>query len=97
MKGAFAGERYACMECPGFYRCSQPDMRAAAGGWETKKTAEGGALIVCRPGKAGREKPMKQYAFYCLGTPRGRILAGFADWTGACPKWCPRREVQKND
>ena len=34
-------------------------------------------------------RAMRQYAYYCLATPKGKMIAGQADYTGMVPKWCP--------
>ena len=92
----FKAERYACLECPAFYKCEKGNVSATAGGAENIYI-DGKKLICCIPRQAaGAFKAMKQYAFYCLATPRGKMIAGMADYTGKVPQWCPRRE-SKND
>lgn len=89
----FTRERYACMECPAFYKCEKPDLAATAGGYETK-VIDGKNMPCCRPATAwGRHRKMKQYAFYCLATSKGKMIAGLADYTGKVPMWCPRLET----
>lgn len=88
----FKAERYACLECPACYKCEKPDMAATAGGYE-KKMVDGKELVCCRPAPIwGKKRTMKQFAFYCLATANGHMIAGMADYTGRVPQWCPRRE-----
>lgn len=90
----FTRERYACQSCPAFYKCDKPDQAATAGGYETK-VIDGRNMICCRPAPlCGKKRTMKQFAFYCLATSNGKMIAGMADYTGSVPKWCPRLEVQ---
>jgi hypothetical protein len=89
-------DRYACQSCPAFYKCEKGNISATAGGWEEKQI-DGKKMTCCRPQEAaGAFRAMKQYAFYCLATPKGKMIAGLADWTGRTPTWCPRTEGQKN-
>lgn len=91
----FTRERHTCMQCPAFYKCEQGNISATAGGWE-KNIIDGKEIICCIPRQAaGAFKAMKQYAFHCLATPRGKLIANQADYTGNVPKWCPRLEDQK--
>jgi hypothetical protein len=86
-------QRFACLSCPAFYKCEKPDMAATAGGYETKQI-DGETVICCRPASAwGRKRTMRQYAYYCLATSNGHMIAGMADFTGNVPKWCPRLEI----
>lgn len=95
MNGEFKREQYICKSCPAFYKCERPDIVATAGGYEDK-IIDGKKVICCRPDQRwGKGKPMKQYAFYCLATPKGRMIAGLADWTGRTPTWCPRLEAKE--
>jgi hypothetical protein len=87
-------ERFACNKCPAFYECGKGNISATAGGWE-KKNIDGQELICCIPREAaGAFKAMKQYGFYCLATPRGKLIANKADYTGNVPLWCPRLEAE---
>ena len=82
-------ERFACQKCPAFYECEKGNINATAGGWE-KKVIDGREMICCRPQEAaGAFRAMRQYAYYCLATPKGKMIAGKADYTGLVPKWCP--------
>jgi hypothetical protein len=47
-------------------------------------------VLLCIPdqNKHGGQE-MRQYAYYCLATPKGRMIAGKADYTGKVPLWCP--------
>lgn len=47
-------------------------------------------MLLCIPdqNKHGGQE-MRQYAYYCLATPKGRMIAGKADYTGKVPLWCP--------
>lgn len=92
----FQRERNACVSCPAFYKCSSGNLNATAGGWENKQTPEGTTLICCIPRQAaGAFKAMKQYGYYCLATPRGKLIAKVHDYTGKVPLWCPRLEGKK--
>ena len=96
MSAEFKREQYICKSCPAFYKCEKGNISSTAGGWE-KKTVDSKELICCIPREAaGAFKAMKQYAFYCLATPKGHMIAGMADYTGKVPQWCPRLEVQKD-
>ena len=91
----FTRERYACKECPAFYKCDRENIGATAGGWE-EKTIDGRKVICCRPAPArGKGVPMKRYAFYCLATKRGKLIAHVHDYIGKVPLWCPRLEGSK--
>ena len=93
----FTRERHACMQCPAFYKCDKEGMAATAGGYETK-VIDGRNMICCRPAPLwGKKRTMKQYAFYCLATANGKLIAHVHDYTGKVPLWCPRLEVQKHD
>lgn len=84
-----AKERFACTKCKAFYECCKPHMKATAGGWKVEDI-DGKKVLLCIPGQnrhGGSE--MRQYAYYCLATPKGKMIAGKADYTGLVPKWCP--------
>lgn len=84
-----AKERFACTKCKAFYESCKPHMRATAGGWKVEDI-DGEKVLLCIPGQnrnGGSE--MRQYAYYCLATPKGKMIAGKADYTGLVPKWCP--------
>lgn len=34
-------------------------------------------------------KKLRQYCYYCLGTPRVKKIGHKATWAGGTPKWCP--------
>ena len=87
-------ERFACQKCPAFYECCTPHMKATAGGWKSERI-DGKNVLLCIPGQnrhGGQE--MRQYAYYCLATPKGKMIAGKADYTGLVPKWCPLEVVE---
>lgn len=92
----FKRERYACQSCPAFFKVEREGLAATAGGYETKEIG-GRTMICCRPAPAwGRTRRMKQFAFYCLATTMGKMIAGVADYTGNVPPWCPRLEENKD-
>jgi hypothetical protein len=64
-------------------------MKATAGGWKPERI-DGKNVLLCIPdqNKHGGQE-MRQYAYYCLATPKGRMIAGKADYTGKVPLWCP--------
>ena len=87
----FARERHACLACPAFYKCEKEGMA----GYESK-VIDGKNMVCCRPAPLwGKKRTMKQYAFYCLATANGKLIANQADYTGNVPKWCPRLEEMK--
>lgn len=97
MSGEFKREPFACKTCPAFYKCDKDGMAATAGGYETK-IIDGKNRICCRPAPLwGKKRTMKRFAFYCLATPSGKLIAHVHDYTGKVPLWCPRLEVQKHD
>ena len=34
-------------------------------------------------------KPLDQYCYYCMATPKMKKIGHRASWIGDAPKWCP--------
>ena len=95
MSKKFTREPFACKTCPAFYKCDKDGLAATAGGYETKMIDDKN-MVCCRPAPLwGKKRTMKRFAFYCLATPNGKLIAHVHDYTGKVPLWCPRLEVQK--
>lgn len=76
-------------KCPAFYEVKEPGLVPTGRGWENKEI-DGKDVICCRPGRTvQKKKPMDQYCYYCLATPKTKKIGSKASFTGSTPAWCP--------